>query len=100
MTWLLLLVAGVLARLSRVCGWILRRQPGTVVRPEVLTPTLGCEVCEQRDATVGVPSQLEEREVFMCDWCYRRWRRANEVRAIPRTRKPKSKRGGRGGAAA
>lgn len=89
-----------LLRLAWLLDWLnrlLRRAGATTVRhPGAIKGQLACEACEQRVATEPVWSDLEQREVWFCDWCFRRFKKRNQARAIPRTRKPK-KRGGRPG---
>lgn len=80
--------------IGRLIRWLytrLRRR-GNAARDVtgVLKGRLGCEVCGVRAAEHEVPSGIEDRVVLMCDWCFRRWRRLNEKRTIPR--KPKKRR--------
>lgn len=92
---LLLRLAWLLANLR----WLLGRAPRTRYHDAPLTALRACEACEAKEATVVVPSELEPgREVFLCEWCYRRWRRANQTMAVPKSRRPK-KGGGNGRAA-
>jgi hypothetical protein len=80
-------------RLVGLRGW------RSAVHATPLKALIACESCEEREATVRVPSELEERDVWFCEWCYRRWRKANRTMAIPKTRKP-TRNGGPGGRAA
>lgn len=72
----------------------LRAETRTVVHRTPLKGLLACEACEGNPATVPVWSELEQREVLLCEWCFRRWKKLNRRMTVP---KGGRRRGGGGG---
>jgi hypothetical protein len=78
--------------------WLAGRGPRTRYHGTPLKGVPACEACGVREGTVLVPSKLQPTGVYLCEWCHRRWRRANQLLAVPKSRRPKN--GGGNGRAA
>lgn len=77
------------------CDWLRRRGRKRVALP---LPRLLCEACERNPATEAFRSELEARDVPLCVWCAKRFRRVNETMASSIRTRPRK--GGGGGRAA
>ena len=88
---MLLRLAWLLANLR----WLARRGPRTRYHGTPLLGVPACEACGVREGTGLVPSELQPAGVYLCEWCHRRWRKANQTMAVPKSRRPKGGTGGR-----
>jgi hypothetical protein len=80
--------------------WLAGRGPRTKLHRGPIKGLVACEACEVREATVVIFSPIAGRDIHFCEWDYRRWKKANQARAMPKSRKPKKKGGRPGGRAA